>query len=235
MTLRADVLMAGASGLVGGRALPLLLRRASREGFRVLAPVRRPLGVHHPALGEVETPLAGEADLAPVEVAIADAALSVGSFVCALGTTLRDAGSRDAFSRVDRDLVLDLALLARRHGARQAVVVSSVGADPASSNFYLSVKGDLEAGLLAIGFQRVDLLHPGLLLGPRSRRRPLERIGQWVLPLLSPLMAGPLGRYRPISAGVVAAALVALTGRQGHGVHVHNNGAMHELARGGAA
>jgi uncharacterized protein YbjT (DUF2867 family) len=214
-----NVLLAGASGLIGGLALPALLQRAEREDWRIVAPTRRALPVQHPRLH----PLVGDPGSPQAQAAIERALAGNGtrtlSFACAIGSTLRAAGSQAAFAAIDRDLVLALASIARRLGARQAIVVSSVGAAARSSNFYLRVKGEMEAGVEALGFERCDFLQPGLLLGERSgEKRPGERIGQLLAPLYNPLLRGPLSRYRAIGADAVAAALVALVGRSGNGV-----------------
>jgi len=227
-----DVLFAGATGMVGAQALPLLLRRAEAEGFRVFAVGRRTPDVAHDQLVAVECDTSGDAVGARVCEALERHGAHPGSFVCALGTTISQAGSREAFARVDHDLVVALARAARVRGATQAVVVSSVGADASASNFYLSVKGDMEASVLGLGFMRCDFLHPGLLLGRRSGpARPVEWLGQHLFPLLRPLLRGGLQRYRAIDANHVANAMAALVGRQAHGVFVHNNGAIEEIAR----
>ena len=228
----SHVMLVGATGLVGRQALPLLLERATREDFRVYAPTRQALALEHerlrPIVARIDTPEGRDL----VERILQDEGVRLESFLCALGTTRADAGSDAAFAAVDRDLVLALAGIARRHGARQAAVVSSIGADPASPNFYLRVKGEMETGILALGFERSDFLHPGLLLGERrGRPRPGERFWQRLAPFWNPLMIGPLRRLGAIPAGQVAAALAQLAGRQGAEAFRHNNGAIEALAR----
>lgn len=220
------VLLAGATGLVGGRVLEGLLARA--DGPLVVAPVRRPLATAHPRLRT----LVGAWDAAAIAGALDGASLD--AYACCLGTTIRQAGSREAFLAVDRDLVLSLGETARALGARQALLVSSVGASAQSGNFYLRVKGEAERGLAGQGFERVDCLRPGLLLGERSERRRAEGLGQRLAPLANPLMRGPLRRYRAIGADVVAGALVALAGREAAGRFVHEYDALVALATGAA-
>jgi uncharacterized protein YbjT (DUF2867 family) len=226
-------MLVGATGLVGRFVLPLLLDRAERESFRVHAPTRRTLDLQHSHLSPIQGDLSTEQGLALVDQVLADDGVRLESFVCALGTTMKQAGSDAAFAAVDRDLVLKLALIAHRHGARQAVVVSSVGADAASPSFYLRVKGEMETGILALGFERADFLQPGLLLGPRDQqRRHGERIAQMLSPLYNPLLMGPLRRFRAIRAETVAAAMATLVGRQGTGVMMLTNPSIEEMARG---
>lgn len=227
------VLLAGASGLIGGLATPRLVLRAERHDWQIVAPTRRSLSLQHPRLLPLVGDPAAPGSQAAIKRALGGKHGTTLSFVCALGTTIRVAGSQDAFAAVDRDLVLALAGIAQRQGARQAIVVSSVGASARSSNFYLRVKGEMEAGIEALGFERIDILQPGLLLGDRSgQHRPGERIGQWLAPLYNPLLRGPLSRYRAIGAEVVAAALVALVGRSDGGVTRYLNADIDVVAAG---
>ncbi len=209
------VLYAGATGLVGSRALPLLLD----SGHRVIALGRRPTGRSHPALSELHTDFSTIPPLPPAEVAI-----------CTLGTTIRAAGSQAAFRAVDHDAVLAFAWAAKAAGCRQAIVVTAVGSSPSATAFYSRVKGETERDLQALGFDRLDILQPGLILGPRAERRPVEALFQALAPVLNPLLVGTLGRYGAIPADVVAAAIVALVGRQGAGLFRHENEALRNLS-----
>jgi len=212
------VLLAGATGLIGGLTLPGLLRRAEVENFQVCAPTRRALTLSHPRLNNVLADASGLAGQKQISDALRAQGAPVSSFICALGTTLRAAGSKAAFAAVDRDILSALAEIARKNGARQALLVSSIGANPQSSNFYLQIKGEVEAALPAIGFERVDILQPSLLLGERAgQQRAGESIAQHLAPVYNAILAGPLRRYRAIDAIMVAAALVALCGAAGNG------------------
>jgi uncharacterized protein YbjT (DUF2867 family) len=199
-------LVAGASGLVGRACLDVLL--ADPACRRVTVFGRRPLGRSAPTLAERIVSLE-RLDAEPAEPA--DHAF------CALGTTIRTAGSREAFRRVDLDMVASFAAFAKRSGASSMVLVSSVGADPGSRNFYLRVKGEAEAAAVGQGFASVHVLRPGLLVGHRSEHRAGEAAAQRVMPWLAPVLQGPLRRYRAISAAIVGDAMVgaALAGRTG--------------------
>lgn len=231
MTPPGAVLLAGATGLVGGGVLSQVL--AAAQGPQVVAPLRRPLARVHPRLSAVVTDLSAGAEA--LSSAVAAVAPQVSAYVCCLGTTLKQAGSREAFLAVDRELVLRLGDVAHRLGARHAILVSSVGASAQSGNFYLRVKGEAERGLAELGFERLDLLRPGLLLGERGERRLAEGLGQRLAPLANPLLLGGLRRYRAIAAADVAAAAVALL-RQGEtpGRFVHEYASLRALARSGA-
>jgi uncharacterized protein YbjT (DUF2867 family) len=152
--------------------------------------------------------------------------------ISCLGTTWNKAGkSEAAFRAVDHDLVLAFASAARAAGARQMVTVSSVGADPGSRNFYLRTKGEVDEGLKALDFQRLDILRPGLLTGERSNdRRFGERLGIMLSPLSNVLLQGGMRRYRSIPAAKVAHAIATLALSGGQGRHIHMNDAIRALA-----
>lgn len=153
--------------------------------------------------------------------------------VCALGTTARAAGSDDAFRAVDFGMVTAFAAAAREAGVRQMATVSSVGADPASRLFYPRVKGEMEDALSGMGFERLDIVRPGLLRGQRGGDRRLgERIGILVSPLVNLVLRGRLDRYAAIDAATVADAILALIGHGKPGRFVHHNRELRRLARG---
>jgi uncharacterized protein YbjT (DUF2867 family) len=144
--------------------------------------------------------------------------------VSALGTTMRQAGSEAAFAWVDRDMVLAFAAAATAAGARRFATVSSVGADPASGNFYLGLKGKVEEELRALRFGRLDIFRPGLLRGPRGGDRRLgERIGIAVSPLVNLALRGRFSRFAAIDADHVASAIAASFSDPTPGVFVHHN------------
>ena len=225
-----DLLLAGATGLVGGRLLRELLANEEFDGS-VYAPVRRGLEVSDPRLVPLRADFSsGDGDPAVAAAIASRSARPLYGYVSCLGTTLRAAGSREAFVAVDRDLVLRTAQLAYAHGARHAVLVSSVGASRQSGNFYLRVKGEVEDALGKIGFTRLDLIQPGLLLGERSERRPTERVMQALAPAGNLLMQGRLKRYRSIPAGDVATAIVGLLMQDAPGVFSHRYASLRALA-----
>lgn len=201
-------LVAGGSGLVGRQLLPLLL--AAPEYARVFAVSRRPLPIEHARLANrvlrFDVPLEGQLK-----------GLAVQDAFCCLGTTLRAAGGQAGFRAVDHDLVLAFARAAKAAGAERLVVVSSIGADAGSNNFYLRVKGETERDLEALRLRALDLIQPSLLLGMRAQWRGLELLAQIAGWTLGPLLMGRWSRYRPIEVSVVAAAMrgAARAGRLG--------------------
>src|ERR1700676_3360197 len=197
-------LVAGGSGLVGGQLLPLLLQ--SPQYARVHALSRRPLPFDHPRLANrvvrFEASLQAQLKGLPCQDAF-----------CCLGTTIRDAGSQTAFRAIDLDLVQEFAQLARNCGAERLVVVSSLGANAASKNFYLRVKGEMEKALEGLRFRALDILQPSLLLGARRDLRLLELGAQAAMRLLNPLLLGGWSRWRAIPAAAGAAASWGAPGR----------------------
>lgn len=145
---------------------------------------------------------------------------------CALGTTVRKAGSQQAFREIDYEYPLAIARQAVEAGSRQYLLVSSVEANPRSANFYLRVKGDLEDALGALPFRALHVFQPSFLLGERSERRMGERAGIIAARILSPLLAGPLKKYRAIPADAVARAMVETAIREEPGRHVYTYGAI---------
>jgi uncharacterized protein YbjT (DUF2867 family) len=197
----------GGSGLVGSRLLPMLLHGGAYE--RVVALSRRPLRVDHPRLANRILRFENlEKELA--SLACTDA-------YCCLGSTLKQAGSREAFRAVDCDLVVRFARYARANGAVSLAVVSAIGADIAAKNFYMHVKGEAEIALQTLRFPALHIFQPSLLLGSRRELRATEGIARLLAPLVSPLMLGKLRPFRPISARQVAAAMAGavLSGRRG--------------------
>ncbi len=127
-------------------------------------------------------------------------------YIC-LGTTIKKAGSQESFKKVDLDYCLGFAKKARESGATTISLVTSVGANADSKNFYLKTKGKLENEIKAMGFDSVNIFQPGLLLGNRDEIRPLEFLGQNGSFLLNMVLFGSLKKYRSIQASKVANAM----------------------------
>lgn len=210
---------------MGGELLRLLL--AAPEYERVIALGRRPLEIQHPKLVSLTV------DFAALEKTAAD--LRCDDAFCCLGTTIRDAGSREAFRAVDHAAVLAFAWAAQRSGAKRFFVVSALGADADSRIFYSRVKGETEAALQVLGFGTLAVFRPGLLLGKRPRFRLGERLSAAVLWLLEPLMFGRLRKYRAIGAATVARAMLrASFGRPEQGLLVYLSDEIQDLGGFGA-
>ena len=213
------VLLVGATGLVGSACLRLLMADPTVGQVRTLT--RRPLP-HLPAAWHQERKLAQRvADFGKLE---ADAQwLACNQVICALGTTMRQAGSGAAFRRVDHDYVLNVARVALAQGASHFLVVSSMGADAQSANFYYRVKGELEEDLKALGYSSLTIARPSLLLGERAEWRWGEEVGKRLGVLLPQ-------RWRPINAELVAAALVQASRLPDVGVRLLENAQLRKMA-----
>lgn len=152
-------------------------------------------------------------------------------FISAIGTTMRQAGSREAFTKVDYDLLITSARSAKAAGAVHFIGVSAVGASATSSNFYLRTKGQAEEAVRAMGFDRTDFLRPGLLTGDRKGPpRFAEGLGNAVSPIMDRILLGGLKKYRSVSDRQMAAAIWRLSGETRSGFFVHQSGDIHQLA-----
>ena len=133
---------------------------------------------------------------------------------CTIGTTIKKAGSREAFAKVDLEYPLSIAKIAKENGAKHFLLMSSIGANAASGNFYLKTKGALENNLRDLNFDSLSIFRPSILLGPRSEFRLGEKIGILFMRLFSFLLLGGLKKYRPIHVKQVAHAM-AKAGQDG--------------------
>jgi uncharacterized protein YbjT (DUF2867 family) len=215
-----SALLVGGTGLVGGHCLQLLL--ASPEYSRICVIGRRPLETRHLKLQQVTV----EFDALPEDVAV----FGVDDVFCCLGTTIAKAGSQEAFTRVDRDYPKIIAEVAVKYGAKQFLLVSSVGAGAASSNFYLRTKGEVEGAISALPFQAVHILRPSMLLGERAEFRWKERLFEPMMRGLQWMFVGALRKYRPIEARDVARAMVNAARRGGRGVQIYEGSELERLS-----
>jgi uncharacterized protein YbjT (DUF2867 family) len=211
MTPQKTALIAGASGLVGSQLLTLLL--ASDRYAKVMVVGRRPLPQVHPKL---EQRVLEFDDLDQQRLGlIAD------DVYCCLGTTMRQAGSKEAFYKVDYQYVVKLAALTAGNFAAQFLVVSAMGADADSRIYYNRVKGEMEQAVRQTPFRVIHIFRPSLLLGNRPEKRLGEQIGAVLMKALRPLMVGPLRKYQPVGAATVARAMLRAAEEDGGGIRVH--------------
>ena len=217
--MKSKIIIAGGSGLVGKQVADQM----ARNGYDVHLVSRRPSAQSTPNLHEHVAP----SDDWPAIVARIKPAVAISC----LGTTIRTAGSRAAFKAVDHDLVLAFAEASHKAGAQHFITVSSVGVIPASSNFYLRTKAEMEQGLRNIGFQRLDIMRPSLLTGgKRDAHRPGEALGILLSPLVDRLMIGPMRKYASTPSHILAQAIAALADTPDEGVFIHENDSIRALA-----
>lgn len=212
-------LLLGASGLIGGHCLTLLLQDDAYDKVVIL--VRKQLPQSDPKLIQHIVDfdrLREHADWFQAD-----------DVFCCLGTTIKKAGSQEAFRKVDFTYAYESAQLAADNGAEHFLLVSSLGADANSSVFYSRVKGELEIAVTALPFTAVSIFQPSLLLGERAEFRLGERIAEPVMKALSFLLFGPLRKYRAIEARTVAAAMIEVAKLQPKGVKVYESDRIQEL------
>ena len=203
-------LLVGASGLVGGYCLEYLLAEPAYE--KVIVLVRTSLLIKHPKLEQhvIEFDKLGEYQHL----------IKAEHIYCCLGTTVLKSPKKSDFLKVDFTYPVTVAKIAKANGASQYSVISALSADPKSLLFYSRVKGELENAIIALGFNSVQIFRPSYLVGKRQEFRPIERMGVGVLKLLSPLLIGPLRKFRAIDAKAVAYAMVKQSVAEQPGVNI---------------
>lgn len=204
-------LVLGASGLVGSHCLQLLLDNAAYD--KIIVWLRKPLPVQHEKL---QQEIINFDQLPPY----ADKLKNVQEIFCCLGTTIKKAGSPEAFYKVDFTYPHEIAKLAAQNGVQQFLIVTALGADSRSSIFYNRVKGEIETALGKLPLPGLQIFRPSLLLGERQEFRLGERIGAIVFTALSFAFLGRLRRYRAIAASVVAKAMIRVAQQNLTGVNI---------------
>ncbi|GAB3259807.1 oxidoreductase [Larkinella harenae] len=198
-------LIVGATGLVGSALTHRLVESTAYEKVKVL--VRQSLGWQHPRLQEIQYDFDHPNSLL----------VQADDVFCCLGTTMKKAGSREAFQKVDYQYPLDVAKRALVNGARQFLLVSSMGANPDSSFFYNRVKGELERDITALQYPAFLVFRPSLLLGDRKEFRWGERIGEGLIKVFNPLIPA---KYKGIRAESVANAMCKKAQAELSGKHI---------------
>ena len=217
----ARVIIAGATGLVGSKLTSMMAGSPAVNEVKVLT--RRSTDFKGPTINEIQVDfdnLGSAANSFAADVAY-----------CCLGTTMKKAGSRDAFFRVDHDYVVDFAQHVFEAGVKRFYVITAMGADEKSTFYYNRVKGQTEEDLRQIGFPELHILRPSLLLGDRKESRPGESFGQFMMTTFSFLLAGPLRKYRPVRDVTVARAMMYLSDRPANGIFVHDSEEIQKLGK----
>ena len=206
-------LIVGATGLVGDILTHRLVESPAYDRVQVLT--RKPLGWQHPRLQEI-----------PFDFDHPNGLLvRADDIYCCLGTTIKKAGSKEAFRKVDYQYPLDIARLGLDNGATQFAIVTAMGADALSSIFYNQVKGEVERDLMALSYPTLLVFRPSLLLGNRSEKRLGERIGSGVMRLFAPLIPA---KYKAVEAEKVATAMLTTMQQHHVGHHVFESNDLQE-------
>lgn len=206
-------LIAGAGGLVGSRLLNQLIHDSEFEIIKTI--VRKPLNTGSNKVSELIVNFD--------ELNKYSQKFSADVVFCCLGTTIKTAGSQENFRKVDYTYCVELAKAAKTQGVKQFMLVSSIGANAKSSNFYLRTKGEIEDAIALMNFENFIILRPSMLLGERKEKRFGETVGKIFMQTFSFAFAGGLKKYKAIGASTVASCMVALAKNPGKGKMIFEN------------
>lgn len=221
MSNQTTALLLGATGLVGGHCLELLLQDEAYE--KVITLGRKKIENENPKLTQHIVDfdeLEEHANLFQAQ-----------DIFCCLGTTIKTAGSKEAFRKVDFTYPTEAARIASQQGAEQFLIVTSLGANAKSPIFYNRVKGETEEAIKTFPFESIQIFRPSLLIGERKEYRSGESVGEKVLSAFKFLLVGGLRKYRAILASEVASAMVRMAKAKPKGVHVYQSDRIKEIAR----
>ena len=213
----------GATGMIGNQVVEQLIRENAFSTIRLL--VRKPITHPSPKVEIATVNFDDPADLAQK--------LAAGtSIFCCVGTTQSKVkGDQAAYRKVDFDLPLNVAKQGLKNGFTTFLLVSAVGANPASKNFYLRLKGETEEALKKLSYPSMHIFQPSLLMGERKEFRITEKIAQTVFPVIATMFLGALTKYKPIHATAVAAAMAQCAKSAIPGFHVYTYQNMRQLAK----
>ena len=205
MKTMRSALVVGATGLVGSSLVKLLCESEEYAAVNVIS--RRPLDFTHPNL---VVKLCEFDQIADKDIEFAH------EVFCCLGTTMKKAGSKQQFEKVDFEYPLTIAAIAKNRGVGHFIVISAMGANEKALAYYSQVKGKLEAELIKMDFPRLSIVRPSLITGDRQEFRLGETIGDKVLKVLNPILIGPLKKLHSIPATQIALAMkvIALHGKE---------------------
>jgi uncharacterized protein YbjT (DUF2867 family) len=201
----------GASGLIGSYLLELLLD--SPQYDEILALVRKELPVHHKKLVQLVIDFEKLDDHAN--------SITGKAIFCCLGSTKKKTPDLNLYRKIDHDYPVKLAQIAKHNGIKQYHLVSALGADSKSSNFYTKMKGETEDDIQKVGLDCLQIYRPSLLTGNRKESRPMERFATALMKVVDPLLRGGLKKYRSIPAQTVASAMYNQSLKYNEGVFVH--------------
>lgn len=190
----------GGTGLVGNLLLEELINSGNYKSIRIF--VRQTTGISDPRVEEIIT------DFTLPESYTSK--ISGDDLYICIGTTIKKAGSIENVEKTDRDLPTILAEAASKNGVKRIAVVSSIGADSTSKNYYLRIKGEMEENILNFPFQKTIIVRPSILLGERKEKRITEIVGKTVMKVIQPVFTGKFRKYRPIHGRDVARAMISL-------------------------
>lgn len=212
-------LLIGATGLTGGHCLEALLEDDRYEKVTIL--VRRTLPLKHQKL-EQQVVDFDDLDACAETIQATD-------LFCCLGTTIKKAGSKEAFCKVDLEYPRELARIASANGVENFAIISAMEASEKSALFYGRIKGQMEQAVAEYPFKGVYLFRPSLLMGEREKFRLAEGVGIKLLTAMPFLLVGSLKKLRPIKAEAVAAAMITAANSDSSGTHVYTSDQIQEI------
>lgn len=212
-------LIIGSTGLIGSQLLNFLFD--SNDYLKVITFVKRDTGIKHPKL--TQHVIDFDKPETYKDLVVGD------DFFCTIGTTIKKAGSKEAFRKVDFEYPRQFAAFALQNKVKQFLIISSLGADAKSGNFYLKTKGEIQDFLKNCNFESVSVLQPSLLLGNRTEFRLGEKVGAFFLKSLSLLFLGNLKKYKPIESKTVAKALLKIAQTNNKGFKIYESDTIQEI------
>ena len=212
--------IAGASGLIGSKLLNILLQQPGYD--EVLALVRKELPVNNKKLVQMVI------DFDKLDEYTAS--INGDALFCCLGSTKKRTPDLAVYRKIDHDYPLKLAQLAKQNEMEQYHLVSSIGANSDSANFYTKMKGETEDDIKKAGLKCLYIYQPSFLTGQREESRPVERLFNGLMKLFDPLLTGNLKKYRSIPAQTVAQAMFNESLKHDEGVFVHTSDKINLLA-----
>jgi uncharacterized protein YbjT (DUF2867 family) len=217
--MKRKAVVAGGTGLIGKELVKQLL--SDQEYKSVTLILRRTIGINDPKL---EEKIIDFDQLENVDIDLKDA-----DVFCTLGTTIKKAKTQENFRKVDYSYPLVLGKMAKKQGAKQLLIVTAMGASSSSSIFYNRVKGEIEEALKELNLHALKIFRPSLLLGDRGEFRMGEGITAALSGVFTPLLLGPLRKYRPIKGEAVARGMLAAAKKDEAGFHIYESNKIDEL------
>ena len=216
-----SALIIGSTGLIGSELVNLLLD--SNDYTKVITFVKRDSGIKHPKLTQYVIDF--DKPETYKDLVVGD------DFFCTIGTTIKKAGSQDAFRKVDFEYPKQFAAFALDNKVKQFLIISSLNANAMSGNFYLKTKGEIQDFLKNCAFESVAVLQPSLLLGNRTEFRLGEKVGAFFMKAFSFVFQGNLKKYKPIEGKTVAKALLKIAQKNVKGFKIYESDVMQEIGQ----
>jgi len=218
---KRNALIAGASGLVGKSLVEQLL--ADNQCENIVIVTRKPIGIKNPKLTEQII------DFEAIELLKLN--MTIDDVFCALGTTIKTAGSQQAFYKVDFTYVVNLGKWCAANNAQRFLIVSAMGAATKSGIFYNRVKGEMEGAVSKLSISQIQVFRPSLLMGNRSEKRSGEKLAQFLMGSLGFLFVGKLLNYKGIHADVVAKSMIVKAKQEVLGYTIYESGEMQGIGK----